>query len=82
MSKKTADQAESVTAAAESAAAVPAQDALLPQSGDPVKARVLVACVFGQPNDVVEVAAAVAGRHPSELDADPSAVAYALTLVR
>jgi hypothetical protein len=47
-----------------------------------VKARVLVACAFGAPDDVVElpVAEAQAGQSAGELDTDEAAVAYATLL--
>jgi len=52
-----------------------------PPSAD-AKARVLVACAWGQPNDVVTVSAeeAAAGKEAGELDPDPAAVAYAESL--
>lgn len=46
---------------------------------DKIKARVLIACEYGQPDDVVEVAKAEA-LASGALDADPAAVAYALSL--
>jgi hypothetical protein len=48
----------------------------------PIKARVLMSCSYGQPDDVVELQAAEAqaGQAAGELDADPAAVAYAETL--
>lgn len=45
-----------------------------------VKARVLVDCVFGKVDDVVEVTEAQAREHASDLDAHPDAVAYAEAL--
>ena len=45
-----------------------------------VKARVLVACAFGVPDDVVEVTAEQAKAHASEVDPNPEAVAYAESL--
>lgn len=47
-----------------------------------VKARVLVACAFGEPNDVVEVDQADVKAHPGALDAEPAAVAYAESLAK
>lgn len=44
-----------------------------------VKARVLVACTYGKPDDVVEVTSAEVDASP-ELDAHPDAVAYAESL--
>ena len=47
-----------------------------------VKARVLMSCAFGKPNDVANVTAeeAAAGQAAGELDATPEAVAYAEAL--
>jgi hypothetical protein len=45
-----------------------------------VKARVLVACALGQPNDVVEIDSADVKSLADVVDADPKAVAYAETL--
>ena len=47
-----------------------------------VKARVLVACAFGAPNEVVElpVAEAQAGQNAGQLDTSEAAVAYAMLL--
>lgn len=47
-----------------------------------VKARVLVTCAHGKPNDVVTVTPeeAEAGQLAGELDANPAAVAYAESL--
>ena len=47
-----------------------------------IKARVLMACSFGQPDDVIELPAdeAQAGQAAGELDPDPAAVAYAESL--
>jgi hypothetical protein len=45
-----------------------------------VKARVLVECAYGKPNDVVEVDAAEVKAQPGALDAEPAAVAYAESL--
>ncbi|MDN4038651.1 hypothetical protein [Massilia sp. YIM B02443] len=44
------------------------------------KARVLVACEFGQPNDVVEIDAAQEKGLVDVIDASPEAVAYAESL--
>lgn len=48
----------------------------------PVECRVLTACGFGKPNDVVTVSAEEAdqGAAVGELDPHPAAVAYAKTL--
>lgn len=45
-----------------------------------VKVRVLVACDYGQPNDVVEIDAAEAKGLEGVVDTDPAAVAYAESL--
>lgn len=47
-----------------------------------VKARVLMSCGWGEPNEVVTVSAdeAAAGKEAGELDPDPAAVAYAESL--
>jgi len=42
-----------------------------------VKARVLVRCAFGNPDDVVQVTPEQAAQHAGELDTDPAAVAQA-----
>lgn len=47
-----------------------------------VKARVLVACALGAPNDVVEVDRAQADSLIGVLDTNPAAVAYAESLRR
>lgn len=47
---------------------------------DKIKARVLIACDYGRPDDVVEVTKAEV-LASGALDADPAAVAYALSLV-
>ncbi|WUR15706.1 hypothetical protein E7V67_011560 [[Empedobacter] haloabium] len=44
-----------------------------------VRARVLCACDLGAPNDVVDVPAQLVQDRPDVLDADASAVAYALS---
>lgn len=41
------------------------------------KARVLVACALGQPDDVVMVTPEQAKAHAAEIDTDKAAVAYA-----
>jgi hypothetical protein len=45
-----------------------------------VKARVLAASAYGQPNDVIEIDAALAQAIPDVVDASPAAVAYAESL--
>lgn len=50
------------------------------EKSDKVKVRVLADCIFGKVNDVVEVTAAEAKDHASDLDAHPDAVAYAESL--
>lgn len=44
-----------------------------------VKARVLTACIYGKPDDVVEVTSSEAAASP-DLDPHPDAVAYAESL--
>ena len=48
----------------------------------PVKARVLLACVHGQPDDVVTLSAsaAAAAEKAGQVDTNKAAVAYALSL--
>ena len=55
-----------------------ADETTTPKSDALVKARVLVFCAYGKPDDVVEVTAEQAAS--SELDAHPDAVAYAESL--
>ena len=45
-----------------------------------VKARVLAASAYGQPNDVIEIDAALAKAIPDVVDTNPEAVAYAESL--
>lgn len=45
-----------------------------------VKARVLAASSYGQPNDVIEIDAALAKTLPDVVDTSPEAVAYAESL--
>lgn len=45
-----------------------------------VKARVLAACAYGYPNDVVEIEQSVADALPGVVDTDLEAVAYAESL--
>lgn len=49
-----------------------------------VEARVLVACDFGAPNDVVAITPdeAAAGMDAGQLDTTPESVAYAKTLAQ
>ncbi len=47
-----------------------------------VRARVLVQCALGAPNDVVEVDANLAETMGNVIDTDPAAVAYAESLGR
>lgn len=54
----------------------PAVDAL----PDLVKARVLAASSYGQPNDVIEIDAQLAKTLPDVVDTSPEAVAYAESL--
>ena len=59
---------------------------LAPDAGEPealpemVKARVLAASAYGQPNDVIEIDAALAKTIPDVVDTSPEAVAYAESL--
>jgi len=59
---------------------------LPPDAGEPeflselVKARVLAASAYGQPNDVIEIDAALAKTIPDVVDTSPEAVAYAESL--
>jgi hypothetical protein len=46
----------------------------------PIKARVLVDCDLGAPNDVVEIDAGTAKLMADKVDTDPFAVAYAESL--
>jgi hypothetical protein len=45
-----------------------------------VKARVLIDCEHGKPNDIVEIDAAQAENLAGVLDTDPAAVTYAESL--
>ncbi|GAA0436904.1 hypothetical protein ACFOY5_10735 [Massilia aurea] len=45
-----------------------------------VKARVLAASAYGQPNDVIEIDATLAKAIPDVVDTSPEAVAYAESL--
>lgn len=47
---------------------------------DVVKARVLVVCEYGEPNDVVELSATLVRELRDVVDADPAAVAYAQSM--
>lgn len=59
---------------------------LAPDAGEPetppelVKARVLAASAYGQPNDVIEIDAVLAQAIPGVVDTSPAAVAYAESL--
>lgn len=46
-------------------------------TGSIVKARVLVSCPYGEPNDVVELEEQLAATLGAVVDMDPAAVAYA-----
>ncbi|HEY0062988.1 MAG TPA: hypothetical protein VGC21_12770 [Telluria sp.] len=48
----------------------------------PVKARVLVDCEYGKPNDVVTIEAVQAPSLAGVLDTDPAAVEYAESLAQ
>lgn len=45
-----------------------------------IKARVLVACDLGAPNDVIEIDPATAKALADKVDTDPAAVKYAESL--
>lgn len=64
--------------------AKPAEDAPAPGAGKEklVKARVLVACQYGQPDDVVSLTpdAAKLAQSTGQVDTNKAAVAYALSL--
>ncbi|MDN4052898.1 hypothetical protein QPK32_07400 [Massilia sp. YIM B02763] len=45
-----------------------------------IKARVLVECEYGKPNDVVEIDGSMAESLAGVVDTDPAAVAYAESL--
>ncbi len=47
-----------------------------------VKARVLIDCLHGKCNDVVELDAALAASLAGQVDTDPAAVEYAESLVK
>lgn len=51
-----------------------------PDASAPVKARVLVACSYGKPNDVVLIDASEAENARGLIDTNPDAVAYAESL--
>jgi len=59
---------------------------LAPDASEPeaqpelVKARVLAASAYGQPNEVIEIDAALAKAIPDVVDTSPEAVAYAESL--
>jgi hypothetical protein len=85
-----APASEPVIVASEAAPAEPAQEPVVdaaPQS-DPapassaqiVKARVLVGCVYGHCDDVVEIEAKLIEQLAGVVDTDPAAVAYAESL--
>lgn len=58
-----------------------APDASAPEAvPELVKARVLAASAYGQPNDVIEIDAALAQTIPDVVDTSPAAVAYAESL--
>lgn len=52
------------------------------QKPEVVKARVLVGCEYGQPNDVVEIEAKLLPSLSGVVDASPEAVEYALSLAK
>lgn len=59
-------------------------DPLLTDSGKKVKVRVLVACAYGQPDDVVSLAPDVArqAQEAGQVDTNKAAVAYAQGLAK
>jgi hypothetical protein len=81
--KAAAEQAEAEKAAAEKAAAEKAAAAAAAASkGKTVKARVLVSCPHGEPDDLVEIGEAEAKKAQAagQVDTHKEAVAYAATL--
>lgn len=68
---------------AESAAAMP-EPAPVSATGKKktVKARVLAACSYGQPNSVIEIDVELATTLAGVVDTDPEAVAYAESIQR
>ena len=46
-------------------------------AGSAVKARVLVSCAYGEPNDIVEIEEELAATLGTVVDTDPAAVTYA-----
>jgi len=42
-----------------------------------IKARVLVSCAYGEPNDVIDLGEELAATLGAVVDTDPAAVAYA-----
>ncbi|WP_219118980.1 hypothetical protein [Janthinobacterium sp. UMAB-56] len=46
-------------------------------AGSIVKARVLVSCAYGEPNDIIELEEQLAAPLGAVIDTDPAAVAYA-----
>ena len=46
-------------------------------AGSIVKARVLVSCAYGEPNDIIELEEQLAATLGAVIDTDPAAVAYA-----
>lgn len=51
-----------------------------PKAEGLIKARVLVACDYGNPGDVIEIEAELAETLKSVVDTDPAAVEYAESL--
>lgn len=75
-----AEQAAPEEPAPMPAAAVESESAAAPAEQVLVKARVLVACAHGQPDDVVELSADLAKTLVDVVDTDPAAVKYAESL--
>ena len=69
---------EALVAAGHDGAAAPTETPA-PAAPELVRARVLTQCDLGAPNDVVEVDEELVKARPDVLDADASAVAYALS---
>lgn len=53
-----------------------------PEEGAPVRARVLVDCAYGKPDEVIDIAADLIDSLAGVVDADPAAVEYAESLTK
>lgn len=71
------EKKDTAPAAGENAAPPPAAEPKAAKPAKKVKVRVLVDCSLGKCNDVVELDADAVASHGGEVDAHPSAVAYA-----